>query len=151
MASLTFPFYFVKRKGYTAADLHILVFDGLLANSDKVGHGVSGYYFGENGELSWYDIAKAIGKAMVKHGVCETDEPSSFTSEELLKYLGNDVRMLILTSAFNPVPNDDFCCASDHDQRFRSQLSCARDSLALNRVEPNEERARYARKRRSPV
>lgn len=62
------------------------LFDAILTSASAVGHGHDGYYFGENGEFSWYDLAKAIGKALVKRGISTSDEPTTFAKEELSKY-----------------------------------------------------------------
>lgn len=51
-----------------------------------MGHGHNGYYFGENGEYSWYDLSRAIGKALVKRGISNSSEPTTFAKEELSKY-----------------------------------------------------------------
>lgn len=75
----------------TEADFIVLLYDAIVANPEKVGHGRDGFYFGENGEHSWYDISKAIGQALVKLGVSESDEPTPFTTEELVKYFGSEV------------------------------------------------------------
>lgn len=64
----------------------MILYDAIVTHPDKVGHGVDGYYFGENGEHPWYDISKAIGEAMVERGLSKTDEPTTFTDEELVKY-----------------------------------------------------------------
>lgn len=76
----------------TEADFFIILYDALIANPDKVGHGRDGYYFGTNGEHTWYDISKAIGVALVKRGISKSDEPTTFTTEELVKYFGSEVR-----------------------------------------------------------
>ncbi|KAI0342694.1 NAD-P-binding protein [Trametopsis cervina] len=72
------------------ADFIVLLYDAIVTNPEKVGHGRDGFYFGENGEHSWYDISKAIGQALVKLGVSESDEPTPFTTEELVKYFGSE-------------------------------------------------------------
>lgn len=74
-------------------DLFIVLYDAILNNPDKIGHGRDGFYFGENGEHLWYDISKAIGKALVKRGISESDEPTTFTKEELAKYFGSEVSL----------------------------------------------------------
>ncbi len=74
------------------ADLFIVLFDSIVANPDKVGHGREGYYFGESGEHTWYDISKAISKALVELGLSKSEEPTAFTPEELVKYFGSEVR-----------------------------------------------------------
>ncbi|EED84078.1 predicted protein [Postia placenta Mad-698-R] len=71
------------------ADLYIVLLDAITANQAGVGHGWEGIYFGENGEHTWYDISKAISQALVELGVGGTDEPTSFTDEELAKYWGS--------------------------------------------------------------
>ncbi len=68
------------------AEFYVKLFDAILTSPSAVGHGHNGYYFGENGEFSWYDLAKAIGKALVKRGISTSDEPTTFEKEELSKY-----------------------------------------------------------------
>jgi len=69
------------------ADLYVLIFSKLLEGT-PIGHGREGYYFGENGEHTLYDVAKAIGQAMVELGKAKSAEPTTFTKEELDKYFG---------------------------------------------------------------
>ncbi|KAI0364431.1 NAD-P-binding protein [Pilatotrama ljubarskyi] len=57
-----------------------------IVSGKGIGHGKEGYYFAENGEHRLYDIAKAIGAALKDLDLAETDEPSSFTKEELVNY-----------------------------------------------------------------
>ncbi|KAK7690529.1 hypothetical protein QCA50_005627 [Cerrena zonata] len=71
------------------ADLYIALYDAIAANPDKVGHGIEGYYYGENGEHTWYSISRAIGEALVGLGVSKDPEPTSFTDDELIKYYGS--------------------------------------------------------------
>nr|VWO98122.1 Protein RecA (Recombinase A) [Ganoderma boninense] len=68
------------------ADLYMVLFDNIVANPDKTGHGWEGFYFGENGEHHWLDISTAIGQAMVDLGLSEKPEPTTFTVDELKKY-----------------------------------------------------------------
>lgn len=51
-------------------------------------HGREGIYFGENGEHSFYENAKAIGEALAAIGKLDNPEPTVFTKEELVKYFG---------------------------------------------------------------
>lgn len=74
--------------GNTVADLYIDLYNAILANPDKVGHGREGIYFGENGELRFYDISKAVAQALVDAGKGKSPEPTPFTKEELHKYFG---------------------------------------------------------------
>ena len=78
---------------HVVSDLYIVLYDAIEAQGPaNVDHGIRGYYFGENGEHSWYDISKAIGRAMVELGLSDNDEPTPFTVEELKKYFGSEVR-----------------------------------------------------------
>ncbi|KAI0719155.1 NAD(P)-binding protein [Cerioporus squamosus] len=72
------------------AELYMVVFDSLTSNPDKTGHGWEGFYFGENGEHSWYQISKAIGEALVELGIAGDSEPTTFTVEELVQYFGSE-------------------------------------------------------------
>lgn len=65
--------------------LYVKIVELALAGAD-IGHGREGFYFGENGEHTMYDIAKAMGAALKDMGLASTAEPSSFTKEELDKY-----------------------------------------------------------------
>ena len=79
------------------ADLYIVLYDAIAKNPETVGHGKNGYYFAESGEYKWYDVSKAIGKAMVELGLSKNDEPTTFTTEELIKYWGFEVRFFYKT------------------------------------------------------
>jgi len=70
-------------------DLYIVLFDEITRNPEGPGHGWAGFYFGENGEHAWYDISKAISKALVELNIGGSEEPTSFTDEELVKYWGS--------------------------------------------------------------
>ncbi|KAF9466577.1 hypothetical protein BDZ94DRAFT_1319443 [Collybia nuda] len=70
------------------ADLYVVLYDSIVAEPDKVGHGREGIYFGENGEHSLYDVGKAIAKALVDAGKGRSPEPTTFTQEEIEKYFG---------------------------------------------------------------
>jgi len=71
------------------ADLYIVLFDEITKNPDGPGHGWAGFYFGENGEHAWYDISKAVSRAFVELNIGGSEEPTSFTDEELAKYWGS--------------------------------------------------------------
>ena len=77
-------------KSLAVADLYIVLYDALVANPEKVGHGWEGIFYGENGEHSWYQISRAIGDALVKLGLCDEAEPTAFIREELVKYFGGE-------------------------------------------------------------
>ncbi|RXW21741.1 hypothetical protein EST38_g4132 [Candolleomyces aberdarensis] len=67
------------------ADIFILVLEAILSNKNP-GHGREGFYFGENGEHTLYDIGKRISEVLVELGVGKNPEPTSFTKEEIDKY-----------------------------------------------------------------
>ncbi|KAF9474242.1 NAD(P)-binding protein [Pholiota conissans] len=67
------------------ADLYIVLFDAIQKNP-ATGHGREGYYFGESGEHTLYEVGKAIGEAMVALGKSDNAEPTTFTKEEIDKY-----------------------------------------------------------------
>lgn len=73
------------------AEFYVTLFDAILSRPEEIGHGHDGYYFGENGEYSWYDLGKAIGKALVRRGLSSSDEPTTFSREELTKFFGSEV------------------------------------------------------------
>ena len=63
------------------AELYIVIWDDVVRAAAGVGHGRHGFYFGENGEHSWYDLSKEIGRVMVALGLSTSDEPTSFSEE----------------------------------------------------------------------
>ena len=80
------------------ADLYIVLYNAIAKmGADNVDHGTKGYYIGENGEHSWYDISKGIGRAMVDLGLSSSDEPTAFTSSELVKYFGSEVWICVFS------------------------------------------------------
>ncbi|KAJ7635022.1 NAD-binding protein [Roridomyces roridus] len=69
------------------ADLYMALYDSITSNP-STGHGVNGYYFGENGEHSFYDLAKAVGEALVALGKSDDREPTTYSQAELDQYFG---------------------------------------------------------------
>lgn len=69
----------------SVADLYIVLYDSIIANPDGPGHGRAGFYFGENGEHSLYEVGQAISRALKDTGLLkgENTEPTAFTKEEL--------------------------------------------------------------------
>lgn len=80
------------------AELYILLFDIILSSPSSVGHGREGFYFGENGEHSLYDVGKEIARVLVELGKGRTDVPTIFSEEEIQKYFG--VSVLVPASEF---------------------------------------------------
>ncbi|KAJ7635019.1 hypothetical protein FB45DRAFT_1142768 [Roridomyces roridus] len=69
------------------AELYIALYDSITSNP-STGHGVNGYYFGANGEHSFYDLTKAVGEALVVLGKSDDPEPTTYSQAELDKYFG---------------------------------------------------------------
>ncbi|KAL7278981.1 hypothetical protein ACG7TL_006813 [Trametes sanguinea] len=72
------------------AELYMLLFDSAMNDPENTGHGWEGFYFGENGEHSWYQISRAIGEALVELGITDDPEPEPFSREELIRYYGSE-------------------------------------------------------------
>ncbi|KAI0731707.1 hypothetical protein C8Q72DRAFT_906698 [Fomitopsis betulina] len=73
------------------AALFLTLFDTVRTDPERTGHGWEGYYFLENGHSSWGDNARAIGRALVELGVAPASEPTTFTSDEIVKFWGYEV------------------------------------------------------------
>ena len=84
------------------ADFYIILLDAILANRENVGHGIEGFYYGENGENSALDLARAFGRTIVELGLCkpEDSEPTTFSDEELIKYFGSVVSIFVSYSVW---------------------------------------------------
>ena len=68
------------------ADLYIDLYNAI--HSDRpVGRGREGFYFGENDEGCMYDVSEAICQALAEMGKGKSPEPTSFTKEEIHRYL----------------------------------------------------------------
>lgn len=52
-------------------------------------HGRAGFYFGENGEHSLYEVSAEVGKVMVARGKSDQAEPLTFSEQEMKKYFPN--------------------------------------------------------------
>lgn len=87
------------------ADFFIQLFDAVIADPERAGHGWESYYFVENGHSALYDMCKSIGEALVELGVASDPEPTPFTTEELVKYWGAEVRTAELCLS----PKSDIC------------------------------------------
>ncbi|KAJ3514590.1 hypothetical protein NLJ89_g2291 [Agrocybe chaxingu] len=66
-------------------DLFIALFNSARKNP-ATGHGREGFYFGETGEHTLYEVSKAIGDVLVELGKSDNPEPTTFTKEEIDKY-----------------------------------------------------------------
>lgn len=78
------------------ADLYIVLYDSIVSNS-ATAHGREGFYFGENGEYTLYEAAKAISEVLLAYEKVKTLEPTALTEEEykkspLLIYFGTNAR-----------------------------------------------------------
>lgn len=72
----------------TVADLYILLFDHIISHKSThpPAHGRLGFYFGENGEHSMYDVAKTVAQMLYDAGKGKSPQPTTFTKEEMEKY-----------------------------------------------------------------
>ncbi|KAL1762273.1 hypothetical protein FB107DRAFT_254115 [Schizophyllum commune] len=68
-------------------ELYVRLLDAVLEDPSKVPHGREGYFFGAADEFTWYEASQVIGEAMVKLGKAKDAEPTSFTKEEIEKFL----------------------------------------------------------------
>lgn len=89
---------------YLVADLYIVLYDSIITNP-ATGHGREGFYFGENGEHTLYDVGKAIGEALVAIGKTDNPEPTTLTKEEIDRYF----------QVSNHIIQDLYQSKSDHD------------------------------------
>ncbi|KAH9840267.1 uncharacterized protein C8Q71DRAFT_795377 [Rhodofomes roseus] len=80
------------------ADMYMLLFDKIVSGAPGVGHGWEGYYYLENGELSWNAIASAIGKALVELGAAKSPEVTPFTKDEITKYYKSEFASSVVSS-----------------------------------------------------
>ena len=70
-----------RARSFPVADLYVVLYNSIMSNP-ATGHGRDGYYFGENGEYTHYEVAKAVAQALVAKGLGMASEPTSFTEEE---------------------------------------------------------------------
>ncbi|KAF8066914.1 NAD(P)-binding protein [Lyophyllum atratum] len=67
------------------ADLFPILYDCIKTNP-ATAHGRDGFYFGENGEHTLYEVGKAMSEYLVAIGKGKSGEPTTFTQQELDKY-----------------------------------------------------------------
>jgi hypothetical protein len=70
---------------FKVADLYVVLYNSIVSDP-ATAHGREGIYFGENGEHTVHDIAKAIGEALTEIGKVDNPEPTILTKEEIDKY-----------------------------------------------------------------
>ncbi|KAF9468157.1 NAD(P)-binding protein [Collybia nuda] len=70
------------------AELYILLFDQIHSQkaTHSPAHGRFGFYFGENGEHSMYEVAETIARLLYDIGKGDSPHPTTFTTEEMKKY-----------------------------------------------------------------
>ncbi len=81
-----------------AAEFYYLLFDAVLADPTKLGHGREGYYFVAADECKVYDIIKGIGEALVDLGRADNAEPTELTPEERVQIFGSEYIVSLLFS-----------------------------------------------------
>ena len=69
------------------ADLYIVLFDCTCSDPESTLHGREGFFFGANGEHTLYDVGKKIAEVLVELGIRHSSEPTTFTDEEVKRYL----------------------------------------------------------------
>ncbi|KAI0746779.1 NAD-P-binding protein [Daedaleopsis nitida] len=72
------------------AGLYITLFDSIVNNPSKTGHGWDGLYYAENGEHTWRQLSQAIGAALVSLGVAAKADPTTYTLEEMKTFFGSE-------------------------------------------------------------
>lgn len=75
------------------SSLYMTLFDAIVAGNPAATHGKEGYYFGESGHHTLYEISKRIAEVMHELGLTKSSslEPTSFTKEDIDKYFdGSD-------------------------------------------------------------
>ncbi|TFK91171.1 NAD-P-binding protein [Polyporus arcularius HHB13444] len=80
------------------AEFYYLLFDAVLSDPTKLGHGREGYYFVAADECKAYDIIKGIGEALVDLGRADNAEPTELTPEERVQIFGSEYVVSLLFS-----------------------------------------------------
>ncbi|KAF5364700.1 hypothetical protein D9758_005647 [Tetrapyrgos nigripes] len=76
------------------ADFYPILIEKIIQSPDTVPHGREGIYNLENDKHTSYDVAEAIGKALVALGYGDDSTPLTFTPEEEKKYFGAHVHLI---------------------------------------------------------
>ena len=69
------------------ADLYILLLEQILSGK-PLAHGRNGFYFGENGEYTAYDLCKVISEVLYDQGKSKSATPTTFTEDEMANLPG---------------------------------------------------------------
>jgi hypothetical protein len=89
---------------HTVSDLYIVLLKSAVSNPATTGHGREGFYFGENGEHSLFEISQEISKVLVELGKGKSAEPTTFSEEEVVKYFGVRIVVYNRFCDLNPPP-----------------------------------------------
>jgi nucleoside-diphosphate-sugar epimerase len=101
------------------ARLYLKLTEAAAAGGEGADWNEEGYYFAENGEFRWGEIAKLIAKKAHAKGLIKTDEVDDLSNEEVAKIL-----------AFGPII---------WGTNSRGKAQRARERLGWNPVEPSLE------------
>ena len=71
----------------TVAELYKVIWKAVISG-EEIGHGREGYYFGENGEHTLFQVGEGIGRALAELGLTDAVTPTTFTKEEIERLLG---------------------------------------------------------------
>jgi len=69
------------------SDLYIILYNAIMVDNEKIGHGHAGFYFAENGAHEMSEVSTIIARVLFEHGKGYSPNPSSFTENEMEKYL----------------------------------------------------------------
>ena len=67
------------------SDAYLLLVEAAVEGGGKASWGPEGYYFTENGEFLWSDVAKAVAKEAHKQGFIKEDKVASYDADEMQK------------------------------------------------------------------
>ena len=74
----------------------MVLFSSVTKPGNNIPHGREGMFIGENGTYSWYDIGKELARIFHDKGLSQSSEPTTFSSDELEKYFGSEVGVLVI-------------------------------------------------------
>ncbi|KAJ7596376.1 hypothetical protein C8J56DRAFT_1011215 [Mycena floridula] len=71
------------------ANLVVLLFTSAIERPSETAHGREGFYFGENGASSFYDMHKGVQQVLIKTGRAKTGlhVPTTLSQDEISKYM----------------------------------------------------------------
>ena len=127
-------YQFLTASPSQVADVFVLLYEAILEGKNTaLGHGREGYYFASNGVHPTYSITKAIGSALVKLGKIKSAEPTSFAQEEVDKYFGPFVSLVLYPARYE---KSDECIVGGYCRQYHTERGQSNESAWL---EPEED------------